>query len=250
MAELKTPGYGDFGNLSKHYDEARQDFPDEVIQFFWSLVKNPHPSVLDLGCGTGISTRQLLRAGVQLLGSDKDPEMIKVANEKGPADITYVVAPANHTLFADMQFDVITAFSAFHWFSDKESVNEIRRILKPGGIFFVVNKNDSGDFKRGYKEVLRSFIQSDLPDAKKKYNPPEILWENDFRDVQEKKVETSEMFTLPQALAYLQSVSIWNLVPENMKAKALRAIQDYCEGRLANGFVERKLEVLAVAGKK
>ncbi len=250
MLNQKNPGYGDFGNLGKQYDEARQGFPTEVIEYFWTLIQNHNSSILDAGCGTGISTRQLLKPEAHLFGSDKDPEMIKLAKERGPSEIAYFVALASHMPFNEEQFDAITAFSAFHWFNDKKSVDEIRRILKNGGIFFVVNKNDAGDFKKRYKEILSPFIQGALPDAKKNYNPAQILQENGFTNVKEKKFETSEFFDFSQAIAYLQSISIWNLVPGNKKSEALQAIESYCKNRLVGGFIERKLEILVISGRK
>lgn len=250
MANQKNPGYGDFGNLGKQYDEARQGVPDEVIQYFWSLVETPSPVVLDIGCGTGIVTRQLQTSEVKLFGSDKDSEMIKIAKEKGLAEITYVVAPADALPFEDNLFDAIAAFSAFHWFSDKKSVGEIKRVLKPGGIFFVANKNDSSDFKDGYKALLKPFIQGEMPDVKEKYNPAEILKVNGFSDVQEKIFEASEFFTLSQAITYLQSVSVWNLVPNGKKDEAIQAVEDYCKSKLENNFIVRKLNIVAVSGLK
>lgn len=245
-----TPGYGDFGNLGKHYDQARQGVPKEIINYFWTLVDNTHPAILDVGCGTGIVTRQLLRKGAKFFGSDRDPEMIKIAKEKSASDITYVVASADKMPFDDTQFDAVTAFSAFHWFSDKKSASEIKRVLKRGGIFFVVNKDDVGDFKDGYRTILKPFISGELPEIKKKYDPFGILRENKFGSIQKKSFAASELFTLEQAIAYLQSVSLWNLVLDSKKEKALRAVEEYCKNKLANNLIMRRLEIVVISGMK
>ncbi len=115
-------------------------------------------------------------------------------------------------------------------------------------MFFAVNKNDVGDFKKEYKELLGKFIEGELPNAKKKYDPETILEENGFKNVQEKRIPVSEFFMLPQALAYLQSVSLWNLVPKDKKAEALQAIGEYCKSKLVNDRIERKLEIVGVVG--
>jgi ubiquinone/menaquinone biosynthesis C-methylase UbiE len=52
----------------------------------------------------------------------------------------YVTGSAERIPFSNNTFDAVTAFAAFHWFDNKASLNEIKRVLKPGGIFFVVNK--------------------------------------------------------------------------------------------------------------
>lgn len=246
----KNPGYGDFGNLNKNYSEARQGFPDKVVAHFWDFAPTSNSIILDVGCGTGISTRQLIKPGVILYGSDKAPEMIKLANEKRSSQIIYLIASANQLPFSNEYVDAVTAFSAFHWFSDKESITEIKRVLKKGGVFFVANKNDTGDFKKDYKALLKPFISGGLPDAKEKYDPVALLKENNFFNIQEKIFETCEFFTLPKAISYLQSISLWNLVPETRKAKATKAIESYCKNQIVEGFIKRELQVRTVVADK
>ena len=57
------PTYGDFGNLTSNYVLARQQFPQRVIELlFESIDSNTElPFILDVGCGTGIATRQLAK---------------------------------------------------------------------------------------------------------------------------------------------------------------------------------------------
>ncbi len=246
----KRYGHGDFGNLAKKYDEARQGFPKEVIDCLWTKVKQMTPYILDVGCGTGIPTRQLVDKGAVVIGSDKDAQMIKMAMDKPLTNLIYVTAPTGRLPFLTNTFDIVTAFSALHWFADNDSVQEMYRVLKIGGIVFVANKNEAGNFKQGYKAVLKPFITRDLPDVKKDYSPRDLLMEANFLDVEERSFQTSEFFTLPQVIAYLQSVSIWNLVPESLKPEALAALEKYCRGGMVNGAIERKLEVMVVCGRK
>lgn len=240
-------GYGDFGNLSAQYAEARQSFPKEVIAWFWPLVKNRDARILDLGCGTGISTRQIAEQGGAVIGCDKDAEMIAEA-KRARDGLEYVVAPAEHLPFGDMEFDAVVAFSAFHWFANTQALSEIKRVLKPNGIFFIANKNDAGYFKRGYKEIIQNILRQELPEVKKNYAPELLLQEAGFTDVQVKDFAVSEYFTQQQAMAYFQSVSVWNLVPDDTKPAALKLLEDYCRERIMDGKIERKLNVCCVAG--
>jgi SAM-dependent methyltransferase len=243
-------GYGDFGNLSKNYNKGRQGFPKEVIDYFWSLAEVNKPVVLDIGCGTGIATRQLACSGAKMFGIDIDLDMVSSGRRRRSSNITYFVCPSNRLPFEDERFDAITAFSAFHWFCDDESVGEIRRVLKKGGTFFVVNKNDAGNFKERYKAVLQPFICGEMPNSKNGYSANEILQRHAFSDIEEKRFVKSEFLGLPQALAYLQSVSIWNLVQQERKPEALKAIECFCKEKLEHNRIERKLEIVVVAGRK
>src|SRR3989344_8376373 len=182
--QLRTKnGYGDFGNLSKNYNKSRKGFPDEVIDYIFQKAGREHPFILDIGCGTGIATEQLHEKGAEVVGTDIDVEMIRQAKTDNRYCIDYKVAPAETQPSASHQFDAVTAFSAFHWFANKESLGEIKRVLKPNGFFFAINKNEVEDFKRENKRILQQFAERELPDAKKEYDPAVILRERGFRSI-------------------------------------------------------------------
>lgn len=250
MFNKEKSGYGNFGVLAEKYDKFRRGVPREVINYFYETLKVFRPVVLDIGCGTGISTRELQREDARLFGLDIDEKMIKLAREKNSAAIDYITGPANNMPFDNKQFDAVTAFSAFHWFKDADSMAEIRRVLKREGLFFVVNKNEAGGFKDGFRAVLKRFTEGDLPDAKKSYKPSEILSTNGFGNVCERIFETDELVTIQQAIEYLQTVSLWNLVSQDRQSEALLALENYCRGRAVHGLVERKINVVTVAGTK
>ena len=243
---MALQGYGTFGNLGRDYQKARHAFPAAVFDLF---AQHAHPPVhvLDLGCGTGIASRQLAERGYHVVGTDIDPAMIAFAREER-GSIEYHIAPSAALPFADGTFDAATAFSAFHWFSDNASVTEIKRVLKPKGIFMAVNKNDVSGFKIGYRAVLAPFIEVALPNAKKDYAPAHILTREGFTSVEKYAFRAEEFYTLDEALAYLRSVSLWNLVPDSKKVAANEAIVHYCEGEMRDSVLTRVIDVVAVLG--
>lgn len=242
---MKKYGYGEFGNLGEYYSEARQKFPTEIIDWFWSFVKDNNPQILDLGCGTGISTRQIAENGAKIIGCDRDALMLNEA-KKVPGDIQYILASAENLPFGDGKFHAVTAFSAFHWFANKKAIAEIRRVLKSNGIFCVVNKNDTGEFKEAYRKIIRDMIGEDSPEIKKDYNPAKILTSAGFKEVYQKDFSLSEYFTLSQVMQYVQSISMWNVIPEKLKQETLDALEKQYKEFLVHGRVERKLKIRAV----
>lgn len=241
-----------FGTMSIEYDKARRGYPSEVFEYLKSFVKENNISVLDLGCGTGISTRQLKDNDFEVIGVDKDSKMIEVAIQKSPK-ITYITAPADKLPFQDNHFDIITAFTAFHWFNDERSLIEIKRVLKNNGIFFTAlktnRKNENEEFKKGYFSILKKYAGDNFDTTKNHFNK-EFIIKTDFSDIREKSFPVDELYTVEESLLLLQSLSLWNLVSDDEKPKMLEEMKKFYESHLVNGFVIRNREISIITAFK
>ncbi len=197
--------YMNFGKLREAYNSGRFGYPKEVINYVFSFI-NTNSKVLDLGCGTGIATRQLKLKIKNICGSDIDKKMIEVA-KKNDDKINYYINSCRKMFFKNKEFDTITSFGAFHWFYDSKSVVETKRILKNKGIFIVINKNEVGDFKNNFRKTIEKITNKKLPERVKiGYNPGQILAENNFSNIMKKKFLVVEEFTISRALNQLQSM--------------------------------------------
>ena len=103
--------------------------------------------VLDIGCGPGILTKDLLAKGYDVYSSDLSIEMIKQAKLKTAAhkktDKAYFsVNDASKLPFATNRIDTVLCIGVLYYIEDYKSVlSEIHRVLKPGGKAIVqVNK--------------------------------------------------------------------------------------------------------------
>lgn len=245
---------GKFGEFVKQYEKARRPYSREAFDYFKSLIKIKNPLILDLGCGTGISTRQLVRFGT-VIGCDPDPIMLAAAKKHKNSGVQkYVVGYAHKIPFRDKTFDIVTAFSSFHWFDDKKSVAEIRRVLKPGGLFFVSGRAGSKRWGQGYRAAIIKSIHRQIAQFVKttrNHYSKEILIRSGFKDVKTKTWKKSEFYTLKNALEYVQSVSIWETVPKKLWLKALKGLEEYFKNILErHGKIERQFTLKAVVGVK
>jgi SAM-dependent methyltransferase len=84
---------------------------------------------IDVGCGTGLSTRALAEAADIVVGTDASEDMIRRTNRSTGA--SFVLARAEDLPFADGSFGLATVASAIHWFAPV-AVQEIRRVLEDG----------------------------------------------------------------------------------------------------------------------
>lgn len=94
------------------------------------LAPQPGEHVLDLGCGDGALTQQLVAAGCTVVGIDADPAMVAAAQARG---IDARQGDARALDFAG-QFDAVFTNAALHWVGQPALVTAgVRRALKPGG---------------------------------------------------------------------------------------------------------------------
>jgi ubiquinone/menaquinone biosynthesis C-methylase UbiE len=133
----------DYSKVAARYDDnlIRHQIPrDEVLA---EIVKAKPAKVLDLGCGTGtnLAAQQKYFDGAEIewIGLDPSPEMLSVARSK-VANTTFFKGFAEAIPFAPHYFDYVVSRFAVHHFSDKEkALQEIHRVLRPGGTFKIVN---------------------------------------------------------------------------------------------------------------
>jgi len=239
----------EFGKLSQAYSVARQGYPTEVIDNAVSFL-DKDARILDLGCGTGIATLQLAQSGFNVFACDNDTKMIDEAKKYPKENIHYYIADARSLPFNDEFFDLMTAFGAFHWFCDETSIYEIRRVMKPDTFFCVINKNDIGNFKKDFSNIIYKIINKKVSSVKDAYDPVSILEKYGFKDVKENKIKTFEYFTIDKALLQFQSMHLWNSVPQELRKNTLESLKEHFSSFSKDGLVKRDIEVVTVVGRK
>lgn len=105
------------------------------------LTISPDTKVLDLCCGSGQATSVLVQRSQDVTGLDASPLSLGRA-EKNVPQAQYVEALAEDMPFPDNLFDLVHTSVAMHEMRPKqlqEIVQQVYRVLKPGGIFTLVD---------------------------------------------------------------------------------------------------------------
>ena len=97
-------------------------------------IIRPGSEVLELGCGTGYFTRELVQSGAHIIAIDISPELIEEAKNviKDP-NIRFKIDNAYEMSFPSGAFDHVIGSSVLHHLEIREALSEIFRVLKSGG---------------------------------------------------------------------------------------------------------------------
>ncbi|XP_033642475.1 putative methyltransferase DDB_G0268948 [Asterias rubens] len=154
---------------AENYLKYRPEWPQELVlrsvAFLMEKVKEPFKLALDVGCGSGQSSRPLAPHFKSVLGIDVSQAQIEVAQTAvNPKNVEYIVGRAENIPLPRNSVDFISSGESFHWFDKEAFFREIDRVLTPGGCVAVylygrimpwVEGDDARNVKM--KEVVNEF---------------------------------------------------------------------------------------------
>jgi trans-aconitate methyltransferase len=194
------------------------------------LAPKPGERILDLGCGDGVLTKQLMDAGCDVLGVDASGAMVEAAQTRGvPAQVM-----DGHELPFHEQFDAVFSNAALHWMLQPDEVlRRVRRALRPAGRF-VAEFGGERNLKQvlgGLHRVLKGHGY-DAESIRPWYFPSaeeyrRRLIEQDF------EVLALELFPRPTRLPHdmmdwlrMFAQPFMTIVPDDMNVQILHEVQD------------------------
>lgn len=133
-----------FGRCSDDYARHRPGFPGSFYDRLESLMPISGRRIIDLGTGPAVMAIELAQRGANVVGVDISENQIAVARRRA-ADAglvercEFLVASAEDTGLAAATYDMVTAGQCWHWFDGSKTLNEVRRVLKPGGLLAIAH---------------------------------------------------------------------------------------------------------------
>ena len=175
--------YGLFALAAPHYGECQRLVAETAAR-----IRNPQPKILEIGCGTGLTTLELCRVmpRARITAVDNEQVMLNQAQKVLPSSVTLVYADALTFLrqLPDRKLDVVvTAFCLHNTPPDyrREVYREIGRVLRDSGMIVVADKIAQDNIlehwrsMRDYIEAFAVFRDTDYPELQREWTEHYLL---------------------------------------------------------------------------
>jgi trans-aconitate methyltransferase len=201
------------------YSQHASFVPERGAPVLELLVPRQGERVLDLGCGDGVLTEKIARAGADVLGVDASPGMVEAARSRGlSAEIM-----SGDSLSFDQEFDAVFSNAALHWMTNSgDVIRGVYRSLKPGGRF-VAEFGGEGNVHTLVQAMEQVF--ADHPDFGPFENPWYFPGEDEYQQALESEgFEVRSIERIPRPTPLTSDAHTWlelfangismNLTPE------------------------------------
>lgn len=133
----KQPTIQRFSGFADVYDRYRPSPPEILADILSGYTKTVYPDlVIDIGCGTGLSTRYWIKRARLVIGVDPSQDMLRQALiHTNPGGIAYLLGYAHETGLMSSHADLVTCSQALHWMEPEPTLAEAARLLRLGGVF-------------------------------------------------------------------------------------------------------------------
>ena len=130
---------GRFAGFAGLYDDVRPSPPVELAEVLTRYCGERRPAVVDLGSGTGLSTRWASGWASSVTGVEPNADIREIAERRVPHNARFVGGFAHDTGLAEASADVVVAVQSLHWMEPVDTLAEVARLLRPGGVFAAVD---------------------------------------------------------------------------------------------------------------
>jgi SAM-dependent methyltransferase len=128
-----------FTGFADLYDRVRPTPPADAAELIRSYAGGRADTVVDLGCGTGLSIRWAAGWGGHVIGVEPSADMRDIAAAALPPNAELRAGWSHDSGLGAGSADVVLAVQALHWMDPEPTFAEVARITRPGGVFVAMD---------------------------------------------------------------------------------------------------------------
>lgn len=206
IASLKFPDH--FSGVASGYAAFRPQYPAALFDWLASVCRR-RDVAWDCACGSGQASRPLASHFDLVIGTDASPAQV-VSAEANEAT-RYVIAASEQVPLGSGAADLVAVAAALHWFVNDAFFAEVRRIVRPGGVFAAWSYGMPHIAAEPVEKAVHGFINGLLGP----YWPPEIRMVLDgyasidlpFEELETPAFELEAEWTLERFLGFARTWS-------------------------------------------
>lgn len=194
-----------FTGLAEIYTKGRPSYAPALIEKMKTIYGMTQKIVADIGSGTGILTKQLLDMGNTVYAVEPNSDMRALAETKLKDNPLFhsIIGTAEKSTLPDRSIDFITTATAFHWFDKTAFRKECKRILKPGGLIFVISNHKKEDeITLALRKVMYHFCPQ--------YQNVRKIWEQMLTEDIKNFYSSFQSVIIPYPLTYSKEAFLTN----------------------------------------
>jgi SAM-dependent methyltransferase len=267
-----------FDEVAELYDRVRPGYPAELYDDITTLTgARPGMRVLEVGCGPGQATRDLLARGWQVHAVEPGGAMAERAVKNNPA-LTVDIARFEDWDPRGTTYDMLFAATAFHWVTPEVRWQRAAAVLEPGGALVLTSNRTvrGGTFTDVYRATedlharLAPEVDFGIPEEARTLLDalhaagPDIgaVWEASEPKSQQtlagplfsppviRSYEWETSYDAADAVGLLSTFSSYLRVPPERRGPLLDAIADLVRVDFGGTVTRHYLAVLAVAHRR
>lgn len=130
-----------FSGFARDYDRHRPSPPAALAALLTQYTGLEEPTrVIDLGSGTGLSSRYWAERAAEVIGIEPSSDMRNEAvRQTRAANVRYRGGLSHATGLPARCARIVTAMQALHWMEPQGTFREVSRLLGPGGVFAAID---------------------------------------------------------------------------------------------------------------
>ncbi len=276
-----------FDKVAALYDAARPTYPPEIFAVMESRLGGDTPArILEIGCGSGQATRDLLARGHAVHAVEPGENLARLARAKlaGFAGVTIDVTTFEAADLESRAYDVVFAAFAWHWVDASIGYAKAAEVLRPGGLLTLVsNAYARGGTQQLIAEQVREIYARDAPEMMPRI-PPTIddiratvqvegdvaaLWQRVDRQTSDRLLkeppDVGALFAPPEVFlcpwtatmdgdAYVDLIASGSTYlqrhPDGRRTPVLDAIRDLVDDELGGTVTKEFVAVMATAARR
>jgi SAM-dependent methyltransferase len=226
-----------FGRVAEAYDRGRPSYPPEALGWLVSeLGLTADSTVLDLAAGTGKLTAGLRPLVGHVIAIEPVAEMRRLLAARQP-QVEVHAGTAEAIPLEAGAVDAVLVAAAFHWFSADAALDEIHRVLRPGGgLGLLWNRPEweGESWFPAFAEVLaRARAEQGGPPNRYAAGEWRAALERSslYGPVRKREFRHVHRATRDEFLARVASWSVIAILPEDGRAKVLAEVGEALDGQ-------------------